>query len=57
MNYVEQIRVLYFRERDLLKGLKKAGIKSVKIKPAEPTLEDVFLVLSDAGGQAITSSD
>jgi ABC-2 type transport system ATP-binding protein len=37
------------RERDLLKGLKKAGIKAVKIKPAEPTLEDVFLVLSDAG--------
>jgi len=29
---------------------------SHKIKPAEPTLEDVFLVLADAGGQAIVSS-
>ncbi|MGD8821831.1 MAG: ABC transporter ATP-binding protein [Anaerolineales bacterium] len=35
--------------RDLRRKLRSAGIKSVAIESAEPTLEDVFLVLSGAG--------
>lgn len=42
------------RERDLRKGLRSAGIKSVKIEETEPTLEDVFLVLSGAGDKSAT---
>jgi ABC-2 type transport system ATP-binding protein len=34
------------RGRDLRKGLRKAGINSPRIEEADPTLEDVFLVLS-----------
>jgi ABC-2 type transport system ATP-binding protein len=36
------------RGRDLRRGLRRAGIKSTQIEQAEPTLEDVFLVLSSA---------
>jgi ABC-2 type transport system ATP-binding protein len=37
------------RGRELRRGLRKAGIKSPQIEQADPTLEDVFLLLSGAG--------
>ena len=41
------------RARDLRKGLRAAGIESIKIDQAEPPLEDVFLVLSTTGDQEL----
>lgn len=47
-NRLRAISLPRVRDRNLRKGLKAAGIKSIKIESVKPTLEDVFLVLSAA---------